>query len=130
MSAIAEKLEKLGLEALDRSAWPRSLVELAEVVAAELERQGRIEPGDELPAYCVALAIVEVYQGTAYYMPRCESVANGIRNAAIWQEFDGTNASTLARRWSMTERQMYNVIASERQRRAHNQQDLFKEAAQ
>jgi len=129
MSELALQLEKIGLDDIDCSDWPQSLTDMAEVIDAELKRQGLVsEDSDELPSLCIALSVVQVYQGSSHYMPRCDKVAISLRNALIWREFNGRNVAELARRNGLTDRQLYSIIAEERGRRATPQQTLFAQA--
>lgn len=127
MDELIADLKKIGLDQVDRSNWPKTFEDLAGVIHAELARQRLVEEDDELPAIIVALRICDTYQRGSWYVPRCETVATSVRNARIWQEFTGRNTAQLARRFGLTQRHIQNAVASERERRRHQQADLFDE---
>lgn len=127
---LAEQLEKIGLDKIDRSGWPQTLLHLAEIIDKELKRQGLIDDdAGEMPALCVALAIADPYGGTQYYIPVCDKVQASIRNAQIWREYTGRNREELAARYGLTIRQIQTIVAEERARRHHKQRGLFDDAA-
>ena len=92
---------------------------------AELVRQG--ETGDARgAARKLAVAMSHYMGGRAYYLPTGVRMMNAIRDDIIYCQFNGRNIEQLRRQHSLSQPQIYNIIAQ--QRRLHTrrrQPDMF-----
>lgn len=116
-----DKIPAAELEA----AWPQSLVDLVDVMEAELCRQG-ITDDPRAAARKLAVAMSHYMGGRAYYLPTGVRMLNAIRDDMIYCEFDGRNIEHLRRKYSLSQPQTYNILAQ--QRRLHTrrrQPDMF-----
>ncbi|MFP3345359.1 Mor transcription activator family protein, partial [Halomonas sp. SIMBA_159] len=60
------------------------------------------------------------------YLPRGDRLRLQIRDMKIWNEFNGRNVKTLARKYDVTEKTIYEVCAKIRKLEIANRQpDLF-----
>ncbi|MEO1750704.1 Mor transcription activator family protein [Thiofaba sp. EF100] len=51
------------------------------------------------------------YGGTTLYVPKCDGAARAARDAAIRAAYDaGESVQSIARRWRMTERWVYEIL--------------------
>lgn len=86
------------------------LLKVATAIQRELEETG-IQSKD---ARKVALRVVEMIRhengGTEVYIPKGVALTLIQRDWQIWEEFDGTNYSALAREYQLTTRQIRRVI--------------------
>lgn len=77
--------------------------------------------GAEELAPAIAFDVIERLRlhwgGADLYLPKATLWALGRRDAEIYRKFTGTNVPALAREYSLTERQIYAIIA--RCRKAH-----------
>lgn len=99
------------------AAWPQSLVDLMDVMAKELSRQG-VAGDPRSSARKLAVAMSHYMGGRAYYLPTGVRMLNAIRDDMIYSEFDGRNIEQLRRRYNLSQPQTYNILA--RQRRLHS----------
>lgn len=56
--------------------------------------------------------LVRVFGGTSVYIPKQDIFSRAVRNEKIRQEYDGRNTKTLAIKYGLTERQVYNLVDS------------------
>lgn len=57
------------------------------------------------------LKVVQMYQGMAQYFPALKTATAEIRKQSIIKEFNGHNQKELARKYDLTERWIYKIIA-------------------
>jgi len=70
--------------------------------------------------------VVELCQrfgGTSLYVPKVDSILYPIKRRAILKEFNGSNYKDLAKRYGISERSIYDIVAEERFKR--DQPSLF-----
>lgn len=118
--ALLDHLSHLPEEA---HAWPTILLELHGVILERLKKRGIDAP--ELALETV-LDIGEYMGGMQVYLPRGDRLRLQIRDMKIWNEFNGRNVKTLARKYDVTEKTIYEVCAKMRKLEiAKRQPDLF-----
>lgn len=92
------------------------------IIEKELERRG-IESGAiaQQAAMAVGEHLVTAWGGQQIYFPK--DIAR--RNARMYDEFKGDNAPELASKYSLSTAAVYQIIASERERRRMKQCSLL-----
>jgi len=70
------------------------------------------------------LKLCKDFGGTSVYVPKLESIVAPAKRRVILKEFDGNNHKELATRFSLSQRNVYEIVAAENWRR--NQLSLFK----
>lgn len=90
-----------------------------DIIRQELEKQG-IQPGciPEKAAIAVGEHLAVAWGGQQVYFPK--DIPR--RNARLYDEFTGNNASALARKYNLSTASIYQILASERERRRARQQ--------
>lgn len=100
--------------------WPRTIVEMTEVVAAAFARAGRSAHQAEEDAETAVRALSEYFGGRMFYLPMAKGESIAARDDRIWREFDGKNVKDLARKYGLSEQGVYRVLAKMRTRRRRN----------
>jgi len=107
----------------ETKSWPSLLLELRAVLAHELDKR-EIESQDL--SLALSLSIGQYLGGAQFYLPRGDALQRYIRDIEIWDAFTGNNTKQLARKYHLTEKSIYEIVARmrkiEHQRR---QPDLF-----
>lgn len=98
----------------DQHLWPRDLVELAEVIRAQLQREGVEDEAMYRQAERVLLAMAFLCGGRSYYLPKGERIKKALRDKRLYDEFDGRNVRSLASRYDLSEQKVYDVIRRQR----------------
>ena len=110
----------------EKHFWPGDLVELSDVILAELKRNGVDDEERYRLMDKVLLAMAFLCGGRNYYLPQGERIKMQLRNKRIYDQFDGRNVRELARSFDLTPQQVYGVIREQRQlHRARIQHNLF-----
>lgn len=93
--------------------WPQRLVAWAATAEAALRA---LPPGTDpaVAARAVVAALCEYSSGMSVRMPGPESVRRLIRDAAIWDAFDGRNAAELSRRFRLPRSTIYLILQKQR----------------
>lgn len=103
--------------------WPSVLMELMGVIQNRLTQRGIDMP--ELPLE-VVLDIGEYMGGSQVYLPKGDRLRQHVRDMQIWNEFNGRNIKTLARKHHVTDKTIYEICARMRKiEQAKRQPDLF-----
>lgn len=97
-----------------REAWPQTLNDLLDIFEAELRHDGIADDRSQRLAQRLTRALSSYCGGQQTYIPTGERLELAFRDKQIWRDFTGSNASDLARRHKLTERQIYNVLARQR----------------
>ncbi len=133
-------MTEIDLQHLDVDDLPESMAEVVEVIG--LPAALRLAEG--LPGVRVYVPerasedhrLVEIlgreaadrlcshYATENLYIPRCIHAIRAVRNLAIYRQRH-IGAATLAMRYGLTDRQVYNIIAAVLDAGSHQQQDLF-----
>lgn len=124
VSQLMAHMENIPTAELE-SRWPKSLVELIDILEAELVRQGNTGAPREL-ARKQALALSHYLGGRQYYIPCGTSMLAALRDDLIYCQFNGRNIEELRRAHRLSQPQIYQIIARQRQLHTRRRQpDLF-----
>lgn len=106
--------------------YPEVLEHVGQIVYRELCERGLHPRIAADMALLVADSICTEFGGTQPYIPRALSYRLSHRDAEIFQEFRGDNYPQLARRYSLSEQQVRNIVRRgiELQRQRH-EPELF-----
>lgn len=95
--------------------WPSLLVELHGVIDSALEEEG-FEQSERLPLTEKILRALSLNAGGRnLYLPRGKALDRALRDSRIFREFTGDNVDELSRRHSLSGRQIYSIISSQRE---------------
>lgn len=109
-------LNHLDEEALhDKHYWPGDLLELSEVIHAQLKREGVEDENCYRQIERVLLAMSFLCGGRNYYLPKGERIKNALRNKRVYDEFTGRNVRELASRYHLSEVKIYQILREQRQ---------------
>jgi Uncharacterized conserved protein len=124
MAQLLAHMEHIPAPELE-SRWPRSLVELIDILEAELTRQGHTEE-PRILARKQALALSHYLGGRQYYIPCGNSMMTALRDDLIYCQFNGRNIEELRRAHKLSQPQIYQIIQRQRQLHTRRRQpDLF-----
>lgn len=62
------------------------------------------------------LKLMDDYRSTSLYFPRLETITAEVRNNKICQEFDGRNQKALAKKYHLSTRYIYDILADTRKK--------------
>lgn len=91
----------------DSAIWPTTLLELFGVIDSKLD--------DKAQSLEVVLAIGELMGGMQFYLPRGDKLHQHIRDMEIYNEFNGRNIPELVKKYRLTNKAIYEVVARMRQ---------------
>ena len=112
----------------EKHAWPGDLVELSEVIRAQLKREGVKDDKVYRQMERVLLAMSFLCGGRNFYLPRGKYIKIALRNKRIYDSFNGKNVNELGRQFNLTPQQIYGVLRKQRQlHRDRIQHNLFPE---
>ncbi|PTP90107.1 MULTISPECIES: Mor transcription activator family protein [Vibrio] len=103
--------------------WPVLLHEIHTLLDAQLIQNGIEQSGLSLK---LSLALGEFIGGGQVYLPRGDALQRQIRNMEIYNEFTGRNIKPLAKKHHLSEKAIYEIIATMRKiEHARRQPALF-----
>lgn len=106
--------------------YPPILLEMAELVEAQLVKAEVPAPQAAAVAETLAEHMRERYGGQNIYLPKGEAARSRRRRAQMWAEFTGDNYRDLARKFGMSLQYCYQQIRIARaEHLAKTQGDLF-----
>ena len=110
-----------------RSKGPELLADLADHVTAVLVEQAHIEQAEaEAVATEIANRMASHWGGQNVYFPMGLSYRLSRRDREIYDEFNGTNHSDLARKYGVSLQWIYKIVKAVRQEEtARRQGDMF-----
>lgn len=95
-------------------AWPQLLLDMLQVVqAAYVDAGAKTEQAREL-AFVALRALAKYHGGRTFYLPRGDGLEQALRDARMWDEFNGKNIGELCTRYRLTEQRVYQVLAEQR----------------
>lgn len=108
MSSINEQIDSMttAQSNIFKSKWPENLVELSDVIDACLAEEKVV--ANKLTEKIIT-SIAFYLGGRDLYLPNGKSLEMFLRNLRIYQEFNGRNKAELARKYSMTERNIHYI---------------------
>ncbi len=99
----------------DETRGRQALLEIARVVTDTLtEAKIPAEQAREL-GLAAAEAVRSNYGGEQIYVPKGLALVLSSRDRQIWREFTGRNTLTLAKKYDLTERQVYSILSRVRE---------------
>lgn len=107
---VAELADAIASDKLCTAAWPRTLVELVDVLAATLVRRGmKEEPAEDQARHLVA-AIALHHGGRPVYLPKGKTLETALLHDAIFRAHRRGNTDALARRHGLTTRAIQRIV--------------------
>lgn len=109
-------------------AWPKLLVDMLQVVQSAYQDAGA-KPEQARGLAIIGLrALANYHGGRTFYLPRGDKLEQALRNAQMWEEFNGKNVGDLCTKYRLTEQMVYQILAEQRAVRARKiQPGLFKD---
>lgn len=104
----------------DSAAWPAILLELHGVLNNELKKNKIEQDGLALK---MVLSIGNYMGGMQVYLPRGDKLQQQLRDMEIYEQFNGRNIAQLTKRYHLTNKRIYEIIA--RMRRVELQRRQF-----
>lgn len=120
-------LNHIGDIADETRSWPKTLVELIDLISSHLQRDMELDQvAARAEARGLVLLIARQFGGRPFYLPKGRSLNKALRDRQIWEEFTGNNVNELSRRHDLTPVQIYDIINTQRQiEQKKYQSDLF-----
>lgn len=107
-----------------KNAWPKFLIELVDVMAAELERMGDPEPRRKAQHLIAHQA--HHLGGKMIYLPRDDRLRTAMRDMEIYSEYTGGNSRALSEKYGLTQQRICNIVKVQHSlHRKRIQRDLF-----
>lgn len=105
--------------------WPKMLLEIVDVIEAELLRQGYEKPKAQRIAPKLAGVLAHYFGGQSFYLPTGNALKDFLRNVMIYKEFKGNNVQELIRKYNLSESHIYAIIREQmRLQRKRHQPEL------
>lgn len=104
-----------------RHAWPRTLVEMTDVIEHRMTRDG-MSPDEAARLSCNIIAELSNYfGGRQFYLPRGEKLERSLRDAEVFKLSGRVKVLEISERFNLTQAQIYNIIKKQRElrRRTH-----------
>ena len=98
----------------EKDYWPGDLVELCDVIRAQMKREGVEDESAYRMMERVLLGMSFLCGGRNYYLPNGQRIRNALRDKRIYDEFNGRNQRELSRRYKLCEQKIYSVIRAQR----------------
>lgn len=104
-----------------QNRWPSLLVEVIDVMQAELIRQKFEEDSAKLTASKLVGVMAHYFGGKSFYLPAGDKIKEALRDAQIYQEFNGKNVPELVKKYRLSESTIYAILRQQRalQRKRH-----------
>ncbi|MCG9624620.1 hypothetical protein L1D34_07175 [Vibrio mediterranei] len=98
----------------DSTKWPVILAELHTLVVHNLANSGLEADKAKSLGFVLTLSIADHLGGAQEYLPRGDALRRQIRNMQMFDEFNGRNHLELSKKYKLTERATYEIIAKQR----------------
>ncbi|MGF1775882.1 Mor transcription activator family protein [Vibrio nomapromontoriensis] len=98
----------------DSTKWPVVLAELHTLVVHNLAQSGLKAEQAKSLGFTLTLSIADHLGGAQEYLPRGDALRRQIRNMRMYDEFNGRNHLELSKRYGITERAAYEILAKQR----------------
>ena len=120
IGALFDHLDQIPSVELEKR-WPSLLVEVIEVMQAELLRQNFAEDKAKKTASKLVGVIAHYFGGKSFYLPAGDKIKEALRDAQIYQEFNGKNVPELIKKYRLSESTIYAILRNQRtlQRKRH-----------
>jgi len=128
---ILQYLESDDSAAEEARAWPTTLAEAIDVLAADGIERGLDEKAAIKEARRTMILLANYWGGHTVYLPRDEKLRLALRDNQIWLEFKGNNIRQLADKYKLTTTMIYIILKKQRQLTiARKQNTLFPQAGE
>lgn len=97
-----------------RKHWPERLAEIYDHLLRQFQDDGRADADVLAEKACLCLATVG--GGRQIYLPQAHHLRKALRDRRIWHTFNGRNTDQLAVQHQLSRKQIYEIVATERQR--------------
>ena len=120
IGALFDHLDQIPSVELE-NRWPSLLVEVIEVMQAELLRQNFAEDKANKTASKLVGVMAHYFGGKSFYLPAGDKIKEALRDAQIYQEFNGKNVPELIKKYRLSESTIYAILRNQRtlQRKRH-----------
>lgn len=120
IGALFDHLDQIPNVELE-NRWPSLLVEVIEVMQAELLRQNFAEDKAKKTASKLVGVMAHYFGGKSFYLPAGDKIKEALRDAQIYQEFNGKNVPELIKKYRLSESTIYAILRNQRtlQRKRH-----------
>nr|DAY08765.1 MAG TPA: hypothetical protein [Caudoviricetes sp.] len=120
IGALFDHLDQIPSVELE-NRWPSLLVEVIEVMQAELLRQNFAEDKAKKTASKLVGVMAHYFGGKSFYLPAGDKIKEALRDAQIYQEFNGKNVPELIKKYRLSESTIYAILRNQRtlQRKRH-----------
>ena len=120
IGALFDRLDQIPSVELE-NRWPSLLVEVIEVMQAELLRQNFAEDKAKKTASKLVGVMAHYFGGKSFYLPAGDKIKEALRDAQIYQEFNGKNVPELIKKYRLSESTIYAILRNQRtlQRKRH-----------
>lgn len=106
-------------------AWPQLLVDMLLVMQTAFQDVGA-KPDQARELAITGMRALAIYHGgRTFYLPRGDKLEQALRDARMWDEFNGKNVGALCTRYKLTEQRVYQVLAEQRTLRARKIQPVL-----
>ena len=126
---VADLVDAIAADKASTAAWPRTLVELVDVLTATLVRRGMKEESAEDQARHLVAAIALHHGGRPVYLPKGKTLETALLHDAIYRAHRRGNTDALARKHDLTTRAVQRIVRDQMLlRRSRIQPSLFPHA--
>jgi len=98
----------------EKSAWPSTLAEAVDVLAADGEKRGLSAESAVKEAKRTVILLAQYWGGRPIYMPKNDKLRIALRDSQIWLEFKGDNIEALAKKHALTTTMIYIILKKQR----------------
>lgn len=120
IGALFDHLDQIPSVELE-NRWPSLLVEVIDVMQAELLRQNFAADKAKTTASKLVGVMAHYFGGKSFYLPAGDKIKEALRDAQIYQEFNGKNVPELVKKYRLSESTIYAILRNQRllQRKRH-----------
>lgn len=97
--------------------WPGRLVEIFDVVNSCVKRNGVEKEKSSSLSEAIVSEIAQLFGGMQFYLPTGNKLKLALRDARIFTEFTGDNTAELARKYNLSQANIYLILKKQREER-------------
>jgi len=94
--------------------WPKSMMEMADVLENAFAQNGHAPEEATHLASTAIEALAFLAGGRIFYLPKGKALKVALKHRQIYQEFNGTNVSELAKKHDLSSAQVYKIVKQQR----------------
>ena len=94
-----------------QNRWPSLLVEVIDVMQAELLRQNFAADKAKTTASKLVGVMAHYFGGKSFYLPAGDKIKEALRDAQIYQDFNGKNVPELVKKYRLSESTIYAILS-------------------